>query len=134
MESESVVVYTGLQNTRCPHEKEPLAIDIHEQVSHTTVSMLTSSPVSSPQRAWGCGDEAKCMCMYYMQEAPGVEYLIQSYPNFVAISEIPIERSTHNKVNDLLFLFINLTQSLLLLSQIRLCNTLYQQGLLKIKI
>lgn len=65
MESESVLVYTGLQNTRSPHEKEPLAIEIHEQVSRTTVSMLTSSPVSSPQRAWGCGDEAKCMCMYY---------------------------------------------------------------------
>ena len=38
----------------------------------------------------------------FLQEAPGVEYLILSYPNYVPVASIPIENgSTHDKVTDI---------------------------------
>lgn len=68
-----------------------------------------------------------------MQEAPGVDYLINSYPNYVSVDSIPFEDgSIQNKVclNVLSVLWIKV---LLHPPQIELCNSMYQQGLLVIK-
>lgn len=77
MEEDRTALYFSTQNSRVYHERELMGIEISENVCfvmYCYTSWLTSFNIT--------------------QDAPAIEHLIQSYPDFVTIDSLPVEEGT----------------------------------------
>lgn len=125
MEDEATTLYYTLQNSKVYQEKELLGIQIHQDVSSLTLHLNLQLHSS-----------------LYHQDALAVDYLINAYPHFTIISELPIEDGTDDDkvVNtpickNLTPYYTLITCTLLFIYtilQVNLCHNLYSQGLLLI--
>lgn len=103
MENDGVVLYSSVQNSTLNSERERSSIQIDGNVciyylflfGTKSLALLLFDLLTTFLLLFGCA-----------QEAAGIEYLLHSYPDFVAIGDIPLDsKSALDKVKTLNYYF-----------------------------